>query len=142
MAQDQKPPFWSTKEFEAERSKWEKRLEESGFEDAERFVTGEYLLKQFHQGVFKRAHEENPHGVENKAEYYRLAGQFLHSHKFDSKKEALIWQLHAEGLPRRVILQKLKSARMKSTEATLKEVIYRLADLMRSQITNPGEYDE
>ena len=43
-----------------------------------------------------------------KEEYYRLAGQFLHSHSFPSALEREIWALHSDGMSIRHIVAKLK----------------------------------
>ncbi len=132
MAQD-KPPFWSTKEFKALNAKWAKRLEESGFEDAERLVNDDYVLIDFHQHKFGRTDRNDTLTTENRAEYYRLAGQFLHTHKFKSKRDSFIWQLHCEGLSRAKILRRLKAARMSMSDTAIFHVIKELSDIMKSQ---------
>lgn len=45
---------------------------------------------------------------EGQIEYYRFAGHFLNDHRFASKLEKLIWELHANGLSMRNIVKKLK----------------------------------
>jgi len=40
---------------------------------------------------------------EAQAEYYRLAGAFLHGHRFTSEEDKTIWALHVEGVPYREI---------------------------------------
>lgn len=95
-------PF-KTKKFEALKTKWYQKLQKSGFEDVE---SDEDNLKQWDSSLFKRY---SPHTAEAKQEYFRLAGHFLNSHKFESKREKLIWSLHAEGLSFNDIGKKLKS---------------------------------
>ena len=95
------------KKFEALKDKWYDKLKAEGFNDIE---SDENNLKEWDTSIFSR-YDQNTIGA--KEEYFRLAGQFLNSHKFEDAREKLIWELHAEGLSFNDIAKKLKSKRYK-----------------------------
>lgn len=88
-------PF-KTKKFLELRDKWYTKLEKSGFVDAEQ---DEDNLKQWDSYSFSgsRRARYNKDLYSSKEEYYQLAGKFLNSYEFKTKKERLIWECHAEG---------------------------------------------
>lgn len=73
------------------------QLEASGFEDIE----DESQRLKAHSQRF--ALNFTPESFEAKAEYFRLAGQFLHEHSFKNDRDRLIWELHSQGLSTREI---------------------------------------
>lgn len=77
------------------KAKWYKRLEDNGFNDAEQ---ADGNLKQWATSIFAAPSHHNPTAFQAKEEYYRLAGQFLYEHNFDSALERSIWKYHAEGV--------------------------------------------
>lgn len=62
-----------------------------------------------------------------KQDYYRLAGQLLHTFPFESKTERKIWEMHAEGLSIRDIAKKLKSQRIRAHKNGVHKVVQKIA---------------
>lgn len=89
---NQKPKFFQTHSFKALKDKWYGRLKEKGFTDIER--DEEYL--QSPSTRFSRG--ENLDYDKSKEEYYRLAGHFLHDHRFVNDTERRVWELHSNGM--------------------------------------------
>jgi hypothetical protein len=105
-----------SKEFVELQEQWYKKLKDSGFNDIEQDEN--YLLTSAYnmfnpnrnkvgsiQGVVDR--------MNSKAEYYRLAGHFLHEFKFPTELEKEIWDLHSQGISHRNIILKLKQKGVK-----------------------------
>lgn len=95
-----------------ERDRWYRVLADAGFKDIEtRDETGEMngpLKTDKRWNADKRlSFEDVAAGYESEAEYYRLAGLFLHEHRFPVKEDRSIWELHAEGVPYREIATRL-----------------------------------
>lgn len=93
-----------SKEFQKLQKQWYKKLEKTGFKDAEQ---EDGNLKVWESSYFSSRYSEGAFSA--KEDYYRLAGQFLHSHKFETPKEQRIWSLHAEGKSIRTIAKELKT---------------------------------
>ena len=102
----------NNKDFKALQAKWYAKLENSGFEDIE----DQHGHLDRHKSLSNIVTHYDQTSFELKQEYYRLAGQFLHDHKFKSKKEMLIWQYHCEGMSIRDIAKKMKTYRRKIHE--------------------------
>ena len=90
-----------TKEFKELQDEWYEKLKKEGFNDIE---TDEDNLKQWESYIFSR-YDENL--IPFKTEYFRLAGQFLHTHKFKSKKLRKMWKYHSEGYSFNEISEKM-----------------------------------
>ncbi len=80
-------------------------------------------LRQFVMNYKKEASE-------NKEEYYRMAGHFLHDHKFESTSDKIIWRLHSEGVSIVDIVYYLKSKKFKTYKRKVHETIQKLAEEM------------
>lgn len=94
---------YNSKDFKKLQAVWEKKLEQSGFEDIEQ---ADGNLKTWHSEWYKyRSGLEVDMGRE---EYYRHAGYFLYEYQFKNEMERRIWELHAEGLSIRNIVIALK----------------------------------
>lgn len=123
------------KDFKKLQREWDAKLKASGFEDIEQRHDGN--LKTWASArVFKE--KRNGEYYENKAvyyqsveEYYRLAGQFLHTYKFDSDKERLIWEKHADGMSMNEITAYMKKRRFKVYRCLVQNVIQKLAKEMK-----------
>lgn len=103
---------FKTREFKKLQSKWYKKLEKSGFEEAENTALESNPLKKWHSSYFQAV----SHGAENaifKQEYFRLAGIFLHDYSFETRKDMKVWALHAQGLPIREIARLCKTQKDK-----------------------------
>ncbi len=101
-------PF-NSKEFKELNEKWRKKLKKSGFEDIEndkgqlRSSDSSEYVKNF-----------DPIAAYAKEEYFRRAGFFLYSHKFETSLERKIWELHVEGASIREIVKILKKRGLKN----------------------------
>lgn len=120
-------PF-KTKQFEQLKAKWYKKLEKTGFKDVE---TDEDNLKEWDSSIFLRYSQ---HTSAARQEYFILAGQFLNSHNFASKKEKLIWSMHADGLTFQEIANRIKKLRYRvCSRASMNTVVRKLAEEMLAQ---------
>lgn len=94
--------MYNTKKFKQLEAEWDKKLKDSGFEDAEQ--RSGHLKVWSHRFVVGA--EVN---MEAKLEYYRAAGHFLHEYQFPNTVERRIWELHAEGEGRHRIVAALRA---------------------------------
>lgn len=106
-------PKFQTKEFNRLKEKWYKKLEDSGYRDIEQ---DENHLKEWDSYAFKSRY--NKHLYASKETYFQLAGQFLHTFEFESKRHKVIWELHSNGMSITQIANALKSKRFKSPNRT------------------------
>lgn len=127
--------FHQTKEFKNIDTIWKKKLKASGFQDQE---IDEYLQKD---SEYYRRNYSNTIKVEAKETYYRLAGQFLYSHKFTTQKEELIWKLHAEGLSDRDIADRLKKLGFTSTKKSAVNNITKSLGVLMIKESNSNEQE-
>ena len=116
-----------SKEFLKLQDKWYKKLEKSGFEDAEKKG---YLKWSFSQNMTRTSERDKVSVHENKEEYYRLAGHFLYDYKFENKKHEHIWQFHSEGKTLEEIQILLKKYRIKLAITQIKNAIHKMRDEM------------
>ncbi len=86
-------------------SEWYKRLKDHGFKDIETVVGGREYLKDWSASYFQDRYD--PLTFHAKHDYYYLAHQFLHSHRFRSQIEREIWALHTEGWGYREIAMRI-----------------------------------
>jgi hypothetical protein len=129
---------------------WAKKLKDSGFEDIEQ-ESG--MLKTWSSVAYtgRAGSSDDRWGTDiqgkivtnyAKAEYYRLAEQFIYSHKFGSALEREIWTLHANGTSCRNIAKKLRPlTRKKLNKDSINEIVSTLTKIMLSQ-ANSGDEDE
>lgn len=116
-----------SKDYRKLQAEWDRKLKKSGFEDIEQ-RNGEFKNRVTSNGSPSRL---DPATFEAWQTYYRLAGQFLHEHQFDSPIERQIWELHADGLSAHKIAVILKKQRIrKKSHDTISIIIRRLADEM------------
>ena len=94
----------NSKKFKALQSQWYKKLKKSGFEDIE---NSKGDLKKYESATWNRntkhTTEERVESRKAKADYYRIAGQFLHDYLFETALDKKIWTLHSIGKSYRVI---------------------------------------
>lgn len=110
-----------SKEFKKLQDKWYGKLEKSGFVDLEQ---ADGNLKSWSSGAYRDY--EDPNLRESKEEYYRLAGQFLHSFKFESKRERTIWEFHSRGVSIRDIVGLLARRNIRTCRFTVHQVLQKL----------------
>lgn len=118
------------KDFQKLKAIWDKKLAKEGLEDIEQ-PNG--MLKKWAGAFFKDRHKRfGSVSFEAKEEYYRLAGQFLHSYPFETETERKVWELHSEGMSIREIVRTLGSKRIKTYKDKVFAVIKRLtAEMFR-----------
>lgn len=131
--QDQHP--FNNPEFNKLREVWYRKLERTGFEDAER---DDYKIKN---PSFNYAHidKRRKFTMEQahiywaaKHEYYYLANQFLHSHKFKNPRERNIWEYHSNGIGIRSIVKTInKVSSSKTTKDIVWKTLKRLQKIMK-----------
>lgn len=115
----------NSKEFKELQAKWYAKLASKLFNDIER--NGHLKRSERFYALERCANEDV---VEAKTEYYRIAGHFLHGHKFETVLEERIWELHAKGLSVRKIVTALKKKRFHVYRRKVDEIVRRLADEM------------
>lgn len=112
--------YYQTSEFKKLNAKWSKKLEKSGFEDIEQpadFKSGapDGNLKKWSASFFSNPSRFDAAKYEAKEEYYRLAGQFLHEHRFSHRDEKALWEMHSEGLSIDSIVSMFKAKKIEYT---------------------------
>ena len=132
MDNQAKPKFYKTKTFQNLNDKWYKKLKKDGFKDIESGVPseiGELRLLDWSRSKFTKSVEWN----QSKQEYYRLAGQFLYHHIFQTEEERKIWELHQDGVSVRNIVKTLKKQKIKAGHVKVFNTIKSLASIMVCQ---------
>ncbi len=109
------------------QAKWYAKLEKAGFKDIEQ---DDDNLKQWHSHRFLVSNNYSKDKFDDKENYFRLAGQFLHEHKFQSVLDKKIWEAHSEGLSVREIVKTLKQKNIKVYKNLVHVTITRLAAIM------------
>jgi len=111
--------FHKTAKFKQLQAKWYKKLEKSGFEDAEQ---DELYLKQYSAPVSSSIEVEHPGILDDlrddllsdaKQEYYRWCRHMLNDWQFRSKTEHRMFEMHSEVIGIRVIAKKLRTYKNK-----------------------------
>ena len=123
---------FKTKEFQELQTKWYKKLQQKGFNDIERTdKIGKAAGRLKTDALENVSHSYSAHQFSIKEEYYRLAGQFLHEHKFKTQVEKKIWELHSEGVSVRNIIKKLRHRGVTAYKDLVHGTIKRLAKEMK-----------
>lgn len=98
--------YYNTKQFLELQKEWYDKIKEEGFNDIEEFITSfrvrDHLIANYTKETF-----------ESKEYYYRLASQFIYSHKFNDEAEKLIWELHSEAVSIRRTVTLLRASGIK-----------------------------
>ena len=95
-----------TKEFKTLQREWYKKLKDSGFKEIEDTSSPLEMLKTWHSSYF--INRNTPDTFLAKQSYFQSASRFLHSNKFKSEKDRLIWEMHCDGATLRGIASELK----------------------------------
>ncbi len=114
--------FWRTKKFKTLIVVWNKKLEISGFKDAEIEVKGDRALKQRATNAYRQASELER---ESRLEYYSFLGYLAHNTKFEDLTEQLIMIRHSEGYEDKEIVEELKSMGCSKHRQTVSYIIKR-----------------
>jgi hypothetical protein len=121
-------PLIKSKELKKLEAKWYKKLAKEGFEDIEQ---DENNLKQWHNHFFFARYDAD--SFNSKAEYFQLAGAFLHEYEFANEVEKKIWELHADGLPLTEIYKVLANSGSKVYIDGIRKIVNKLKEAMVSQ---------
>jgi hypothetical protein len=123
---------FSSKEFKALQKEWDKKLADSGFQDAEHPGGDDKWLKVSSANIIshKRAKgdtaEDRAAYLLHKQEYYRIAGHFLYDYNFTSEIDKLVWELHSDGKTERAIVKVLRDNKLKVGKFLVWQVLKRL----------------
>ena len=123
----------NNKNFKELQKKWYKKLKDAGFHDVEQ--ESWYMDRLAPSKSYENAVER----FNSREEYYRLAGQFLHSYKFESNLDKLVWTYHSDGLSVREIAKQLGQHRIRLTRNPVHQIIKRLANIMLKLNRRPRE---
>jgi hypothetical protein len=115
-------------EFQKLQEEWAKKLEDSGFEDAE---TSGRRLKKWSSRFYSNC--PHPQIWANKFEYYRMAEFFLNENSFKDEREKLIWEMHVSGKSVRAIVEILKTV---STKASYRDTVSRTIIRLRKKMNS------
>jgi len=105
--------FWKSKEFLEEKAKWDQKLKDSGFVDAEKELSGKSVLIAFSsdEGCWKN---KGLARREEREEYYTALYQcFIKETDFADESDRLIMERTAEGKSKREISDELKEKKQK-----------------------------
>lgn len=114
------------KTYQQLRDVWYKRLKRSGFNDIE---DSEGNLKDFTYKQVKR----HLHVWESSGHYFELATSFLNEHEFESSRDRIIWEYHANALSTRDIAKLLKRVRITTNRQTVWDTISKLQTIMKKR---------
>ena len=84
------------------QKEWYEKLRQSGFKDIEQEDGNLKIWSKFFTGKLDTLQGEA------KVQYFRAAGQFLHSYQFESAYDKTVWDMHANGISGRSIARQLK----------------------------------
>lgn len=103
------PKFWTSRQFRELNHEWNIKLAATGFQDAEKEIAGERVLRQSSDYAYRR--KETADVVrENKCTYFMLLAQCIHTElNFEDNYDRLVMERTAEGRSIREISEELKS---------------------------------
>jgi len=123
---------FKTKEFKDLQKDWERRLKQAGFDDIERKDRVGRAAERLRTDVMENiSHTLSVGQFEIKQEYYRLAGQFLHEHKFKTSFERTVWEMHSNGISVVDIVKALQKTGRTAYKDKVHGAIKRLAAEMK-----------
>lgn len=114
--------FWRRTEFQVLLKTWNKKLEESGFDDHEVELKEDRALKQRASNCYRQATEEER---ESKLEYYSFLGQLVNETNFPSELERLVLTKFSEGFLIKEIAQELSRNGIKKDRRIIRFIIRR-----------------
>lgn len=95
--------------LEALKRQWEEKLKQSGFEDAEKEIGGERVLRQSADYAYRRK-EQTPEIRAIKLSYFMLLAQRISEEtEFEDKFDKLIMERTAEGLSATRIAEEVRA---------------------------------
>lgn len=112
---------FNSNEFKKLKAKWYKKLEKSGFEDAE---SDEFNLKVSAKEILRKKVQATR---QSKEDYYYMAGCFLNEYEFPDEITRIIWEYHTNGLSKYSIAAILNKSKVTKTNET--SVYFIIVDL-------------
>lgn len=114
---------------------WYKKLKRNGFNDIE---SDEEHLKVWAWNISHTTKygKNSVQWASSKAEYYHMAAQFLNDHKFETNRERVIWEYHANAISCRDISKLLKKVRVKIDRTSVWRIVKRLENIMKEMYMN------
>jgi hypothetical protein len=109
------------------QKEWYAKLKKAGFDDIE------YEDGSLRSAAPRSPMQKDPLIREAIQEYYYMANQFLHTHTFESKREQIIWEYHANGIGSADIVKVLKKVRIKLHESRVRAIIVKLRKIMQHE---------
>lgn len=103
---------------------WYKILEESGFEDIERVVGGELVLKQY---AAHNLWDSHPLDREMEEEYFRIVSHHTNDETtaFRNQVDKMILQMYSDGVKIKDIVQSLETNGVPRNRASVRYIIRR-----------------
>lgn len=114
--------FWRTRKFKTLYKEWNKKLELSGFTDAEIDLKDDRTLKQRATNCYRQASELER---ESRLEYYSFLGYLAHNTKFPNELEKYIMARHSEGATIKEIVNEVNSMGGPKHRCTVRYIIRR-----------------
>lgn len=114
--------FWRTKGFKSLSKKWNKVLEDNGFEDAEIELKEDRVLKQRSTNSYRQASQLER---DSRLEYYCFLGHLANNTVFPNELEKFVMIKHAEGLTIKEILDEISLRGIKKHRRTIGYIIRR-----------------
>jgi hypothetical protein len=113
-------PFWTTSKFKKLAKKWDIKLKDSGFKDAEHSVNGFRNLVTSSNPYRNSILEDK----ESKEAYYRLMGQHVYnSNEFDNNVDKLVMMRYVSGVMIKDICKELKQKGSPRHRQTIRYII-------------------
>lgn len=114
--------FWRTKDFKSLIRTWNKKLDESGFTDAEVELRDDRVLKQRATNSYRQASQLER---ESRLEYFVLLGQLAHNTSFNNELERFVMLKHAEGASIKEIVDEINQKGIGRDRKTIRYIIRR-----------------
>lgn len=117
--------FHRTRKFQQVQDRWYKKLEGTGFNDAEKKdKKGNLQLKKFDSFYFYAEYTKESFSI--KKNYFERAEEFLNTHRFEDDMGRTVWGKHANGFSLRDISKELqiKVHVVRSIILSLKKIMY------------------
>lgn len=114
--------YWKSPDFKALQESWYRRLEAEGFQDAEKVVRDELVLKQSANNSY-RGQAELTRDI--KECYYRILAQQLQEAEFRNEADQLVMTWHADGRKIKDIVVELERRGQRRCRYTVRIIIRR-----------------
>lgn len=111
-----KRKFWQTERFKELQRKWNEKLRDSGFIDAER----DGKLIQNSANSYRTQIREV---IENKQRYFELLGQWYHEEMFTNSVHNFVMRRRSEGISQKQISRELRDIGEINSHETVRKII-------------------